>query len=155
MISPQCVTSSLLAEGEALNPQHSIPFKIITIFICFLVYFGVWAALTLMVLYYQIHPESPLSQAFLHVEWGPARYFTAVGILCALISRSVSWFSLHQLSDAEVSQPLGLRDKKEGHFAPCRLGSRRPSCSCFCMSSHKCPFSLLPASWVPCSPHLG
>ena len=50
----------------------------------------------------------------------------AVGTLCALTSRSVSWFSLHQLSDAEVSQPLGLRDKKEGHLAPCRLEHGSP-----------------------------
>ena len=69
--------------------------------------------------YYQIHPESPFPQAFLHVGWGLARYFVAVGTLCALTSKSVSWFSLHQLSDAEVSQPLRLRDKKEGHLTSC------------------------------------
>ena len=51
------------------------------------VYFGVSAALTLMVPYYQIHPESPFSQAFLYVGWGPARYVVGVGILCALSSR--------------------------------------------------------------------
>ena len=84
------------AGEEALNPQRSIPVStMITIFICFLVCFGVSAALTLMVPYYQIHPESPLPEAFLLVGWGPARYVVAVGTLCALISRSVSWLSPH------------------------------------------------------------
>ena len=39
-----------------------------------------------MVPYYQIHPDSPFLQAFLHVGWGPARCVVAVGILCALSS---------------------------------------------------------------------
>jgi len=84
------------AGEEALNPQRSIPVStMITIFICFLVCFGVSAALTLMVPYYQIHPENPLPEAFLLVGWGPARYVVAVGTLCALTSRSVSWLSPH------------------------------------------------------------
>ena len=84
------------AGEEALNPQRSIPVStMITIFICFLVCFGVSAALTLMVPYYQIHPDSPLPEAFLLVGWGPARYVVAVGTLCALTSRSVSWLPPH------------------------------------------------------------
>ncbi|XP_057568162.1 cationic amino acid transporter 3-like [Hippopotamus amphibius kiboko] len=72
---------------EVQNPRRSIPLGIIiTISICFLAYVGISVALTLMVPYYQIHPESPLSQAFLHVGWGPARYVVAVGNLCALSS---------------------------------------------------------------------
>ncbi|KAB0381472.1 hypothetical protein FD755_003389 [Muntiacus reevesi] len=76
--------------GEALNPHRSIPWSImITIFICFLLYFGVSAALTLMVPYYLIHPASPLPQAFFHIGWDPARYVVAVGTLCALTSSLV------------------------------------------------------------------
>nr|XP_027833783.1 cationic amino acid transporter 3-like [Ovis aries] len=73
--------------GEAQDPQRSIPFSIVvSLLICFLAYFGVSAALTLMVPYYQIHPESPLPQAFLHIGWGPARYVVVVGTFCALSS---------------------------------------------------------------------
>ncbi|KAI4534936.1 hypothetical protein MG293_015796 [Ovis ammon polii] len=73
---------------EAPNPHRSIPISIMsTVFICFLAYFGVSATLTLMVPYYQIQPDSPFPQAFIHVGWGPARYVVAVGILCFLLYR--------------------------------------------------------------------
>ena len=102
------------AGEEAPDPHRSIPISIVTtVFFCFLAYFGVSATLTLMVPYYQIQPDSPFPQAFLHVGWGPARYVVAVGILCFLLYRSVSRVSLCELSDAQVFQPLGLRDERQ------------------------------------------
>ncbi|XP_055266996.1 cationic amino acid transporter 3-like [Moschus berezovskii] len=72
---------------EARNPQRSIPISIvITILICFSVYVGGSAALTLMVPYYQIHPESLLPQTFLDVGWGPLKCVLAVITICALSS---------------------------------------------------------------------
>ena len=108
----------------------------ITIFICFLAYSGVSVALTLMVPYYQIQPHNPLPQAILHSLWLPARYFVIIGTLCALISRSVLWFSPCLLSDAQISQPLELEEKTERHLTPSRQESRSPGLSCFSTSLH-------------------
>ncbi|XP_032449824.1 cationic amino acid transporter 3-like [Lynx canadensis] len=71
---------------EAQKPQRSIPRSIvISLFILFVLYFGVSLALTLMVPYYQLQPGSTLPEAFLFIGWAPAYYILVFGFFCSFL----------------------------------------------------------------------
>ncbi|XP_058599442.1 cationic amino acid transporter 3-like [Neofelis nebulosa] len=93
---------------EVQNHQRSIPMGIvISLLISSLMYFGVSAALTLMVPYYKIQPGSTLPEAFLLIGWAPAYYVIAFGFLCSLSASLLGFmFPIRQVIHVMVKDGL-------------------------------------------------
>ncbi|XP_044787033.2 cationic amino acid transporter 3 [Bubalus bubalis] len=66
------------------------------------------ASLTLILPYYQIQPDNPLSQTFLHGGWISARYVLSVGIICAVTYSAM--FPMSQVIYAMAEDGLLFRE---------------------------------------------
>lgn len=70
-----------------INPEKAIPISIILcLFVCAIGYIGISTVLTLMVPYYLLDSETPLSKAFGQVGWKAAEYMIAIGAICSLVT---------------------------------------------------------------------
>ncbi|CAK7299162.1 Cationic amino acid transporter 3 [Vulpes lagopus] len=108
---------------ETQNPKRSIPMGIvISLLICFLLYFGVSVALTLMVPYYKLRPGSTLPEVFLHIGWAPAYYAVTIAFICSIsiIFWGIMYFIhrvIHMMANDGLLYPA-LARIRTGTYAP-------------------------------------